>query len=182
MAIAKLGIRLGVNLIYLPIVLKPKIIKLKAILWSIYNNKFFVDHLPEEGRVNCQINKNIKLDFYFFIGYIPCGSLGLRLDIYERLSALIRKEGKKTKFKITEEMLSIAGATKDCLKDFITNKMKYKLLTTENSENDQEYFFQKINKINKLKNTKKSKIKNTKVNSIKLNKDSPFYILKSLKS
>ena len=36
LAIAKLGIRLGVNLIYLPIFLKPKIIKLKAILWSLY--------------------------------------------------------------------------------------------------------------------------------------------------
>ena len=41
LAIAKLGIRLGVNLIYLPIVLKPKIIKLKAILWSSYNNEFY---------------------------------------------------------------------------------------------------------------------------------------------
>ncbi|MDC3096077.1 helicase-related protein [Alphaproteobacteria bacterium] len=182
LAIAKLGIRLGVNLIYLPIVLKPKIIKLKAMLWSIYNDKFFVDHLPEEGRVNCQINKKIKEDFYFFIGYMPCGDIGLRLDIYERLLALVRKEGKKEKFKITEEMLSIAGSTKDFLKDFITSKMKYKLLRTDNSENDQEYFFQKSDKINKFKNTKKPKIKNTKVNSIKLNKDSPFYILKSLKS
>ncbi len=182
LAIAKLGIRLGVNFIYLPTFLKPKIIKLKATLWSIYNNKFFVDYLPEEGRVNCQINKNIKEDFYFFIGYITCGDMGLRLDIYERLSALIRKEGKKTKFKITEEMLSIAGFTKEHLKDFITNNMKYKLLKKDNSENDQEYFFLKNNKINKFKNTKKSKIKNTKVNSLKLNKDSPFYILKSLKS
>jgi len=182
LAIAKLGIRLGVNLIYLPIVLKPKIIRLKAILWSIYNNKSFVDHLPEEGRVNCQINKNINTDFYFFIGYIPCGDIGLRLDIYERLSALVRKEGKKARFKITEEMLSIAGATKDCLKVFITNNMKYKLLKTNNSENDQEYFFQKSNKIKKFKISKKSTIKKNKINSIKLNKDSPFYILKALKS
>ncbi len=182
LAIAKLGIRLGVNLIYLPIVLKPKIIKLKAILWSIYNDKFFVDHLPEEGRVNCQINENIKEDFYFFIGYIPCGKIGLRLDIYERLLALVRKEGKKEKFKITEEMLSIAGSTKNFMKYFIISNMKYKLLRTDNSENDQEYFFQKSNKVNKFKNCKKSKIKNKKVNSIKLNKDSPFYILKSLKS
>ncbi len=182
LAIAKLGIRLGVNLIYLPLFLKPKIIKLKAILWSIYNNEFFVDHLPEDGRVNCEINKKIKVDFYFFIGYIPCGNIGLRLDIYERLAALVRKEGKKTKFKITEEMLSIAGATKDSLRDFITNNMNYKLLTTDKSENEQEYFFQRPNKINKFKSVKKSKIKNNKVNSVKLNKDSPFYILKSLKS
>ena len=182
LAIAKLGIRLGVNLIYLPIALKPKIIKLKAILWSIYNDKFFVDYLPEEGRVNCQINKNIKEEFYFFIGYIQCGNIGLRLDIYERLLALVRKEGKKEKFKITEEMLSISGSTKDFLRDFITNEMKYKLLRTGNLENDKEYCFRKTDKINKFKNTKKAKIKNTKINSIKLNKDSPFYILKSLKS
>ena len=95
LAIAKLGIRLGVNLIYLPIVLKPKIIKLKAILWSLYNNEFYVDHLPDEGRVNCKFNKNIKADFYFFIGYIPCGDICLRIDIYERLAALVRNEAKK---------------------------------------------------------------------------------------
>ena len=47
----------------------------------------------------------------------------------------------KTKFKITEEMLSIAGFTKDCLKEFITNNMKYKLLKKDKSENDQEYFY-----------------------------------------
>ncbi len=82
---------------------------------------------------------------------------------------------------MTEEMLSIAGATKDNLKDFITNIMKYDLLKTDNSENDNEYFFKKTNN-KKLKNTGKSKIKKTKVNTIKLNKDSPFYILKSLKS
>ena len=86
------------------------------------------------------INKKIKIEFYFFVGYIPCGDIGLRLDIYERLSALVRNEAKKTKFKITEEMLSIAGATKDNLKDFITNIMKYDLLKTDNSENDNEYF------------------------------------------
>ena len=99
MAIAKLGIRLGVNLIYLPIVLKPKIIKLKAILWSLYNNEFYIDYLPDEGRVNCKFNKNIKADFYFFIGYIPCGDICLRIDIYERLAALVRMKPKKQSLK-----------------------------------------------------------------------------------
>ena len=181
LAIAKLGIRLGVNLIYLPIVLKPKIIKLKAILWSLYNNEFYVDHLPDEGRVNCKFNKNIKADFYFFIGYIPCGDICLRIDIYERLAALVRNEAKKTKFKITEEMLSIAGSTKDNLKNFITETLKYQFLKKDTSESDDEYYFKKTNN-NKFKNTRKSKIKKNKVSKFDLNKDSPFYILKSLKS
>ena len=181
MAIAKLGIRLGVNLIYLPIVLKPKIIKLKAILWSLYNDEFYIDHLPDEGRVNCKFNKNIKADFYFFIGYIPCGDICLRIDIYERLAALVRNEAKKTKFKITEEMLSIAGSTKDNLKNFITQNLKYQFLKNDASESDDEYYFKKTNN-NKIKNTRRSKIKKNKVSKVDLNKDSPFYILKSLKS
>ena len=79
-------------------------------------------------------------------------------------------------------MLSIAGATKDNLKDFIINTMKYNLLKTDNAESDKEYFFQKTNKIKKVKNNIKHKTKKSNVNTIKLNKDSPFYILKSLKS
>jgi len=181
LALAKLGIRLGVNLLYLPIVLKPKIIKLKGILWSIYNNEFFVDYLPQDGRVNCEFNKKVNADFYFFIGYIPSGDICLRLDIFERLSALVRNEAKKTKFKITEEMLSIAGATKDNLKNFITQTLKYKLIKADNFENDKEYYFKKTKNKN-LKNTSKSKVNKIKVSKVELNKNSPFYVLKSLKS
>ena len=97
------------------------------------NNEFNIDHVPDEGRVNCKFNKNIKADFYFFIGYIPCGDICLRIDIYERLAALVRNEAKKTKFKITEEMLSIAGSTKDNLKNFITETLKYQFLKKDTS-------------------------------------------------
>ena len=55
------------NLIYLPIVLKPKIIKLKAILWSLYNNEFYVDHLPDEGRVIVSLIKTLKQTFIFLL-------------------------------------------------------------------------------------------------------------------
>ena len=101
--------------------------------------------MPDEGRVNCKFNKNIKADFYFFIGYIPCGDICLRIDIYERLSALVRNEAKKTKFKITDEMLSIAGSTKDNLKNFITQTLKYQFLKNDASESDDEYYFRKTN-------------------------------------
>ena len=103
----------------------------------------------------------------------------MRIDIYERLAALVRNEAKKTKFKITEEMLSIAGSTKDNLKNFITETLKYQFLKKDTSD-DEEYYFKKTNN-NKFKNTRKSKIKN-KVSKFDLNKNSPFYILKSLKS
>tara|TARA_E500000178_G_scaffold14709_1_gene14250 strand:+ start:1112 stop:3664 length:2553 start_codon:yes stop_codon:yes gene_type:complete len=179
LAIAKLGIRLGVDLIYLPVVLKPKVIKLKGILWSIYNDQFCLENLPEDGRVNCQINHSINKDFYSFIGYIPCGKIGLRLDIYERLSALIRNEAKKPKFTITESMLSIAGATKEDLKNFIVKTLKYNLVSNNNEsdENVAEFYFQKKKyPKNKIKN------KNSKINKPIINKDSPFYILKSWKS
>ena len=78
-------------------------------------------------------------------------------------------------------MLSIAGSTKDNLKHFITQTFKYQFLKNDASESDDEYYFKKSNN-NKLKNTRRSKIKKNKVSKVDLNKDSPFYILKSLKS
>ena len=52
--------------------------------------------------------------------------------------------------------------TKDNLKNFITETLKYQFLKKDASESDDEYYFKKTNN-NKLKNTRKSKIKKIKL-------------------
>ena len=185
-SVAKLGIRLGVNTIYLPMFLKPKVINLKAVLWSVFNNKFFPNHLPNDGRVNCQINDDIDKEFFMFIGFIPLTNIVLRVDIYERLLALIRIEAKNEQFKITDTMLSIAGTTKDEIKNFILS-MNYKLIDdikigSHENKDFQDYIFEKIPRIKNKYTLNKNHSKKIKMNKkSNENKNSPFYILKSLK-
>ncbi|GIS10132.1 MAG: helicase [Alphaproteobacteria bacterium] len=110
--LARLGLRLGVETIYLPNLLKPAAIKLRALLWSVHNQDFPKDASPPDGRVSITILPNVKKEFYRALGFVPLGNLALRADIAERLSALIRIEARNGQFRINETMLSIAGATK----------------------------------------------------------------------
>ena len=185
-SLAKLGMRLGVSTIYLPILLKPKVINLKSVLWSVFNNKFFPNCLPNDGRVNFQVKDNIDKDFIMFIGYLPLINIVLRVDIYERLLALIRIEAKNEQFKITDTMLSIAGTTKDEIKNFILS-MNYKLIDdikigSYENKDFQDYIFEKIPRIKNKYTLNKNHPKKIKMNKkSNENKNSPFYVLKSLK-
>ena len=110
--LARLGLRLGVETIYLPNLLKPTAIKLRALLWSVFNNNFPENALPPDGRVSVQIRPNVNYEYYRALGFVPLGNLALRADIAERLSALIRIEARTGKFRINDAMLSVAGSTK----------------------------------------------------------------------
>ena len=110
--LAKLGLRLGVETIYLPNLLKPSAIKLRALLWSVFYQNFPDHGTPPDGRVSVVMQPEANHDFLRAIGFVPLGDLALRADIAERLSALIRLEARSGRFRITDAMLSIAGSTK----------------------------------------------------------------------
>ncbi|MDC6451850.1 helicase-related protein [Alphaproteobacteria bacterium] len=110
--LARLGLRLGVETIYLPNLLKPLSISLRALLWSVYNNSFPELGPPPDGRVSVVVGSDINHDYYRALGFVPLGNLAIRADIAERLSALIRVEARIGKFKINDAMLSISGSTK----------------------------------------------------------------------
>ena len=116
--IAKLGLRIGTDIIYLPNMLKPKAISLRSILWSVYNN-LSAKVLPEPGRVNVSMDLDISNDFYKSIGFYPFKTIAIRVDILERLKAIIRNEAKENKFQINEAMLSIAGVNKEQMEEIL---------------------------------------------------------------
>ena len=109
----KLGFRFGVEYLYIPDLLKPGAVKLRALLWGIVNNTFYKDALPEDGRVAYSPSEEAPKDWYNIIGYSKLGDRVMRVDMVERLLALIRIAARDGSFKITEEMLSIAGASKE---------------------------------------------------------------------
>ena len=193
--LARLGLRLGVETIYLPNLLKPAAIKLRALLWSVHNQDFPKDAVPPDGRVSIKTLPNVKKEFYRALGFVPLGNMALRADIAERLSALIRIEARTGQFKINEAMLSIAGSTKIQMEEILYD-LGYSKCGEEPStladqvpiiifDKKRKSFKSKVNKINqktlKSKNDKVKKIPKTK-NKAKLPDPlSPFAILKSIK-
>ncbi len=195
--LARLGLRLGVETIYLPNLLKPASVKLRALLWSVFNQNFPLNALPPDGRVSVIIDPDANHEYYRAIGFVPLGKLALRADIAERLSALIRVEARKGKFKINDTMLSIAGSTKIQMEEVLYDMGYIKAGEEPSTLVDQVpiIIFDRKKKILKAKskifNEKVKKSRNNQKNinssSKKQNKEklpdplSPFAVLKSMK-
>ena len=197
-SLAKLGLRLGIETIYLPNLLKPVAINLRGLLWSIYNSNFPETGVPPEGRVGIVMDVDVPHEYYRAIGFVPLGKLALRADIAERISALIRTEARLGRFKINEAMLSIAGSTKTQMEDVLYDLGYIKVDEEPSTLVDQIpiAIFERKKKIIKIKNehqkinqNKKIKVINKEIkNSFKEKKKevlpdplSPFAVLKSLK-
>ena len=195
--LARLGLRLGIETIYLPNLLKPASVKLRALLWSVFNQIFCSSSLPPDGRVSVIIDPDTKHAFYRAIGFVPLGKLALRADIAERLSALIRLEARKGKFKINDAMLSIAGSTKIQMEEVLYDMGYIKVGEEPSSLVDQVpiIIFERKKKIIKTRGKSyNEKFKKSKNNQIKIKANpknhkkeklpdplSPFAILKSIK-
>jgi ATP-dependent RNA helicase SUPV3L1/SUV3 len=191
--LAKLGLRLGIETIYLPNLLKPSAIKLRALLWSVFYQNFPDHGTPPDGRVSVVMRPEANHDFLRAIGFVPLGDLALRADIAERLSALIRLEARSGRFRITDAMLSIAGSTKIQMEKILyeLNYVKVGEETSNLADQIPILIFERKKNNKKIKTkhlsqkkdkllTSKSK-KNLK-NEKKLDPLSPFAILKSLKT
>jgi len=191
--LAKLGLRLGIETIYLPNLLKPSAIKLRALLWSVFYQNFPDHGTPPDGRVSVVMQPEANHDFLRAIGFVPLGDLALRVDIAERLSALIRLEARSGRFRITDAMLSIAGSTKIQMEKILYELNYVKvgeepsnladqipILIFERKKNNKKIKTKHLSRKKDKLLTSKSK-KNLK-NEKKLDPLSPFAILKSLKT
>jgi len=190
---SKVGLRFGVEYLYMPELLKPGAVKLRALLWGVTNNAYYRDALPDDGRVAYTPKEVAPNEWYNQIGYSKLGNRVMRVDMVERLLALIRIAARGGSFKISEEMLSIAGASKDELFKVLIDLGFEKLDKNNNEEVSFDTLFgkkqkkliykskQKFTNKNNTNSTKKTKTKNIKKTNEIINKDSPFFVLSNLK-
>ena len=191
---SKVGLRFGVRYLYMPDLLKPESVKLRALLWGIMNNTYYNAALPDDGRVAYTPDETAPNDWYNKIGYSKLGDRVMRVDMVERLLALIRVAAREGTFKITEEMLSIAGASKEQMSKVFqdlgfenTDKDKKNEITFETlfKKKQKKITFKKKQKSNNKKNNLENKSKsNNKIHNKhneKIDKNSPFFVLSNLK-
>jgi ATP-dependent RNA helicase SUPV3L1/SUV3 len=112
--LARLGLRFGVESIYLPDLLKPAPIELRALLWNLYHGAEGVFHAPPPaGRVAIDAVEGVPDDFWLAVGYRRLGGRVMRVDMVERVALVVRNAAREGQFRINEEMLSLAGATRE---------------------------------------------------------------------
>ena len=108
--VARVGIRLGTESAYVPDLLKPKAVKLRAVLWSIAKDIFPEEGPPADGRVQVARNPETPGEYDAALGFARLGGRAVRVDMLERVAALVRKSAREGKFGITPDMLSLTGA------------------------------------------------------------------------
>jgi ATP-dependent RNA helicase SUPV3L1/SUV3 len=113
--LARLGLRFGVETVYMPEMLKPAQISLRSLLWSLHDGAFFEGAPPPAGRVAIDSIDDVPDLYWLAIGYRRLGQRVIRVDMVERVAMLVRTAARAGPFKITEEMLSLAGATREAM-------------------------------------------------------------------
>jgi len=80
------GVRLGPVLAFLPALVKPAAIKMRAMLWGLWNGKPLPVTRPADGRVSDVIDpENVDRNFYRMIGYPVFGPRAIRIDMLDRV-------------------------------------------------------------------------------------------------
>jgi ATP-dependent RNA helicase SUPV3L1/SUV3 len=113
--LAKAGLRVGTETLYLPDMLKPAPIALRVLLWCLHHQTFPNCGPPPEGRVSFPVPdeaKDVAGGFWMAAGYRRLGSRIMRVDMVERVAALVRAAARDGVFEISDDMLSLAGVSR----------------------------------------------------------------------
>lgn len=113
--IARSGIRLGIETIYMPDMLKPAPIKLRVLLYSLFHDDFPESGPPGDGRVSIEVVEGVADAYWLAAGYRRIGDKVMRVDMVERVAALVRAAAREGQFKMSDEMLSLAGVSRETM-------------------------------------------------------------------
>jgi ATP-dependent RNA helicase SUPV3L1/SUV3 len=106
--LARLGVRLGRESVFMPAMLKPPMVALRARLWSLFSGMNCAP--PSPGRVSVPVDAGVPGEFHDAIGYARRGALAIRVDILERLGATLRRRARAGPFAADGALMTLAGA------------------------------------------------------------------------
>jgi len=87
--LARLGVRFGVETIYMPAMLKQAPVALRAILAAVYAD--LTPMVRDGGRTSMPVEEVWPNSYYLRVGYRPAGPIAVRVDMLERLLAEVRR-------------------------------------------------------------------------------------------
>lgn len=109
-ALRQRKVRLGPVLVFLPALNKPAAIKLRALLWALWNGQDLPVAIPPAGVTSISItDKNIDPLFYRAIGYPVYGPRAIRVDMLDRVISAVYDSAKDGKFQAEHKMAEWLG-------------------------------------------------------------------------
>ncbi|GEM_PF-466870 len=109
-------IRLGPLLIFFSDLLKPNALKLKALLWGVYNDMDLPVARPKDGLVSQVLdNESVDHAFYRMLGYPVFGGRAIRIDMLDRVVTDIYDSSKEGQFRAQHKYAEWLGCSIDAL-------------------------------------------------------------------
>ena len=113
--LARAGIRMGIENLFLPAMLKPAPIALRVLLYSCIT-RISLSAGPAEGRVSFGLAEGqgeMPEDGYWLAAGYCRWAAYMRVDMIERVAALVRAAAREGHFEISDDMLSLAGVGRE---------------------------------------------------------------------
>jgi ATP-dependent RNA helicase SUPV3L1/SUV3 len=104
-----LGFRLGRAGVFLPALLRPAAVELRAVLWAVHAGLNAPPAAVPPGRVSVPMEAAAPAAFYRANGYWPAGGLAVRIDMLERVAEEAWKRLGNGPFQPGPDMLALAG-------------------------------------------------------------------------
>jgi ATP-dependent RNA helicase SUPV3L1/SUV3 len=102
------GVRIGAESVFIPALLKPKVLQLRALLWTAFNQVAGWT-LPAPGLVSAIRDQNMPDEFYAAIGYRVMADRVVRIDMIDRVSLSLIRLSRKGPFDLPRELVAMLG-------------------------------------------------------------------------
>lgn len=104
-------IRLGPVLVFVPELNKPAAVRLRALLWWLWNDRALPAPVPKDGVVSMVVDEaQIDPVYQRAIGYPVYGGRAIRVDMLDRLICAVYDTSKEGSFKATHTMAEWLGS------------------------------------------------------------------------
>jgi len=111
-ALARLGIRIGMDSLYLPDMLKPAAQRVRALLWCASRGRSPLP-VPAPGRTSLPLPPETPPAFLEALGFRILGKRAVRVDMLERVAAELRKLARKGAFPLPAALCPLLGVKPD---------------------------------------------------------------------
>ena len=129
-ALARLGVRLGTESVYLEPILNPKSARLRALLWAARTGSAAP---PAPQGTSVPRDPAVSDEAYAAMGYCALGPRAVRADRLERVAAAARRLARQGPFAASAELAALAGASETELAAMLA-AMGYRASVGENGE------------------------------------------------
>lgn len=103
-------VRLGPILVFIPALNKPAGVRLRGLLWSLWNERTDAPALPHDGVMSFKAElKEEDKKFYLAIGYPVYGPRAIRIDMLDRVINAVYENAKDGKFQAKHQMAEWLG-------------------------------------------------------------------------